>query len=84
MNGDEFDSNTDRDSPFEFTIGTGQVIKGWDQGFATMKRGEKAELVCGPDFAYGSRGSGAKIPPNSTLKFEVELLDFKDKQKEKW
>ena len=65
-------------------MGTGQVIKGWDQGFASMKKGEKAILVCSPDFAYGSKGSGEKIPPNSTLHFTVELLDFKDKKKEKY
>jgi len=84
VNGDVFDQNDDRESPFKFTLGTGQVIKGWDHGFATMKKGEKAVLVCSPDFGYGSAGSGAKIPPNSTLHFEVELLDFYDKKKEKW
>ena len=66
--GSLFDENDDRESPFKFTVGTGQVIKGWDHGFITMKKGEKAILVCSPDFGYGSTGSGAKIPPNSTSK----------------
>lgn len=84
QNGTEFDSNQNRDSPFSFVLGQGQVIKGWDAGFASMKKGERATLVCSPDYAYGARGSPPKIPPNSTLNFEVELLDFKDKKKEKW
>lgn len=82
--GTVFDQNDDRDSPFKFTLGNGQVIKGWDQGFATMKKGERAILACGPDFAYGARGSPPKIPPGATLHFEVELLGFHDKKKEKW
>lgn len=82
--GSKFDSSVDRGTPFKFTIGSGQVIKGWDQGFATMKVGEKAILECSPDYAYGSSGSPPKIPPNSTLEFEVELLGFKEKKKEKW
>ena len=83
-NGSTFDSNDDRESPFKFTIGQGMVIKGWDEGFASMKRGEQARLVCSPEYAYGARGSPPKIPPNSTLNFDVELLDFQDKKKEKW
>lgn len=83
-NGSEFDSNQDRDSPFNFTVGQGQVIKGWDEGFLSMKRGEQARLICAPDYAYGARGSPPKIPPNSTLHFDVELIDFHDKKKEKW
>jgi FKBP-type peptidyl-prolyl cis-trans isomerase len=84
QNGTEFDSNLDRDSPFSFVLGEGNVIKGWDEGFASMKKGEKATLVCSPEYAYGARGSPPKIPANATLNFEVELLDFKDKKKEKW
>lgn len=84
QNGDEFDSNQDRENPFKFTLGQGMVIKGWDEGFASMKVGERATLICSPDFAYGARGSPPKIPPNATLNFEVELLGFQDKPKEKW
>ncbi|KAG0329024.1 hypothetical protein BGZ99_003654 [Dissophora globulifera] len=77
-NGDKFDSSRDRGSPFNFEIGVGQVIKGWDEGVKTMKIGELAELVCAPDYAYGAGGSPPKIPGNSTLKFEVELLGFQE------
>jgi len=70
--------------PFKFQIGRGRVIKGWDQGFATMKVGEKAYLTCGPSFAYGASGSPTKIPPGATLRFEVELLGFVEKEKEEW
>lgn len=83
MDGTKFDSSVDRGDPFQFTLGKGEVIKGWDSGVATMKRGEKSLFTIHPDYAYGSRGQG-KIPPNSTLKFEVELLDFEDKPKSKW
>ena len=62
-------------------MGQGQVIKGWDEGFASMKRGERATLICSPEYAYGARGSPPRIPANSTLHFEVELLDFTDKKK---
>jgi peptidylprolyl isomerase len=82
--GSKFDSSVDRGTPFKFTIGSGQVIKGWDKGFATMKIGEKAILECSPDYGYGANGSPPKIPANATLEFEVELLGFKEKLKEKW
>jgi peptidylprolyl isomerase len=81
--GTKFDSSRDRGKEFVFTIGQGQVIKGWDQGFATMKKGEKAILRCRSDFAYGKGGQGV-IPPDATLNFDVELIGFKDKPKEKW
>lgn len=84
LDGTKFDSSVDRGKPFVFTIGTGQVIKGWDQGFASMKVGEKAILKCAPDYAYGKSGSPPKIPGDATLEFEVELLGFKEKLKEKW
>lgn len=73
-NGTKFDSSRDRGQPFKFTIGRGDVIKGWDQGLAQMSVGERAKLTCSPDFAYGSRGHPGVIPPNATLIFDVELL----------
>ena len=82
--GAKFDSSRDRDDKFKFTIGQGQVIKGWDQGVATMKRGEKCILRCRSDFAYGARGSPPTIPADATLNFEVELFDWQEKLKETW
>ncbi|KAL3091548.1 hypothetical protein niasHS_005103 [Heterodera schachtii] len=73
-NGEKFDSSRDRNEPFNFTLGKGQVIKGWDLGVASMCRGELAQLECRADYAYGDSGSPPKIPPAATLLFEVELL----------
>ena len=76
-NGVKFDSSRDNGAPFEFRLGVGQVIKGWDEGFSNLKIGDHAILVIPANLAYGSKGAGAVIPPDATLIFIVEVVDVK-------
>ncbi|MCB9742105.1 MAG: FKBP-type peptidyl-prolyl cis-trans isomerase [Alphaproteobacteria bacterium] len=77
LDGTKFDSSRDRGQPFEFRLGMGQVIRGWDEGVAQLSVGQRAKLTCTPDYAYGQRGYPGVIPPNAVLVFDVELLSYK-------
>ena len=75
--GTTFDSSRDRNEPFEFILGAGQVIRGWEEAAGQMTKGQLCKLICTPDYAYGQQGFPPIIPGNATLIFEVELIDFK-------
>ena len=76
-NGKKFDSSLDSGKPYQFRVGRGEVIKGWDEAFMTMRQGGKRKLIIPPNLGYGARGYPPDIPPNSTLLFDVELLEIK-------
>ena len=76
IDGFEFDSSYKRNKPFNFVLGQGQVISGWDEGVALLSKGASARLVIPSNLAYGSNGAGGVIPPDATLVFEIELVDF--------
>jgi tetratricopeptide (TPR) repeat protein len=84
LDGTVFDSSLHRGKPFKFSLGEGQVIKGWDEGVSTMRQGEKCILTCRSEYAYGDKGFPPSILPNATLKFEIHLISFRAKERQKW
>ena len=76
MDGTEFDSSRKRNDPLQFELGVGMVIRGWDEGILQLKKGQKATIICPPEYGYGTRGAPPVIPPNATLKFEVEVINY--------
>lgn len=78
-NGEEFDKNVDEDDPFQFFVGSDNIIKGWSVALLSMKKGEKSRFTIKADYAYGEAGSPPKIPGGATLIFEIKLIDFRDK-----
>ena len=84
LTGEEFDKNSDEDDPFQFFINSEDIIKGWSIGVRTMKKGERAMFTIQPQYAYGEKGSPPSIPANAVLRFEIKLLDFREREKSKW
>ncbi|CAD8075852.1 unnamed protein product [Paramecium sonneborni] len=80
LDGTKFDSSKDRNQPFDFRVGIGQVIKCWDDVVLNLTLGDKVTVICPSDTAYGSRGAGRVIPPNSDLQFDIEMLGFRDQE----
>ncbi len=78
--GEQFDSSFDRGQPFKFDLGKGYVIRCWDQVVSRLSLGERGVVICPSDLAYGSRGAGGRIPPNTDIQFEIEMLGFRDKK----
>ena len=81
VDGTKFDASYDRGKPLPFSVGNGQVIKCWDEGFIGLSKGAKADLICPPDYAYGNRAMGSSIPANSPLLFSIEVVDIEPAQK---
>ena len=78
ITGEKFDSSRDRNQPFQFTVGISQVIRGWDEGIMQLKKGQKATIICPPEYGYGDYGAPPRIPPKAVLKFDVEVIDWEE------